>query len=78
MTIDLQNEATHVRLPEDDKAFVECVLTFPLSFGFQLRYQATCCRGGRLTRPSHGVRARLGGFTIWRIELRTVCDSVSG
>jgi hypothetical protein len=68
ITVDFQNEATYFQLLGDRKAFVELVLAFILSLGFQLKHKATC-RGGRgLTRHSHYVRARLGGVTIWRLQ----------
>ena len=58
----------------DGKAFLECVLAFILSLGFQLKHKATC-RGGCLTRHSHDVRVRLGGLTIWRLQC-TACRAV--
>ena len=36
ITVDFQNEATYYQLLGDGKAFVECILAFVLSFGFQL------------------------------------------
>jgi hypothetical protein len=70
MTVDFQDEATYFRLLNDGKAFIEFVLAFLLSFGFQLTHTATCGGGGCLTRHSHYVRVRLGGLTIWRIQCR--------
>jgi hypothetical protein len=37
ITIDFQNEATYMQLLGDGKAFLECVLAFVMSLGFQLR-----------------------------------------
>src|SRR6266852_5496026 len=74
LTIDFQNEATYFQLLGDGKAFLECVLAFLLSLGFQLKHKATC-GGGGLTRHSHYVRVRLGGLTIWRIQC-TRCKAV--
>jgi hypothetical protein len=75
ITVDFQNEATYFQLLGDRKAFVELVLAFILSLGFQLKHKATC-RGGRgLTRHSHDVRVRLGGVTIWRLQC-TTCKAV--
>jgi hypothetical protein len=68
ITVDFHDEATYFRLLNDGKAFVEFVLAFLLSFGFQLTHTATCGGGGCLTRHSHYVRVRLGGLTIWRIQ----------
>src|SRR5205807_3889671 len=75
ITVDFQNEATYFQLLGDGKAFVECVIAFMLSLGFQLLHKATCCGGGRLTRHSHYARVRLGGITIWRLQC-TTCRAV--
>src|SRR5438093_11313740 len=75
ITVDFQNEATYSQLLGDGKAFVECVLAFVLSLGFQLTHKATCRGGGCLTRHSHYVRVRLGGVTIWRIQC-IACQAV--
>src|ERR671934_1358598 len=73
--VDFQNEATYFQLLGDGKAFVECVLAFVLSLGFQLKHKATCSGGDCLTRHSHYLRVRLGGVTIWRIQC-TTCRAV--
>src|SRR2546422_4188608 len=75
ITVDFQNEATYVQRLGDGKAFVELVMAFMLSLGFQLIHKATCDGGGCLTRHSHYVRVRLGGVTIWRIQC-TTCRAV--
>src|SRR6201981_69291 len=75
LTIDFQNEATYFQLLDNGKAFLECVLAFVLSLGFQLKHKATCDGGGCLTRHSHYVRLRLGGVTIWRVQC-TRCKAV--
>src|SRR5499425_630001 len=75
ITVDFQNEATYFQLLGDRKAFVECVLAFILSIGFQLAHKATCRGGGCLTRHSHYVRLRVRGITIWRIQC-TTCKAV--
>ena len=75
ITIDFQHEATCFQLLGDGKAFLECVLAFVLSLGFQLTHKATCRGGGCLTRHSHYARVRLGGVTIWRIQC-TTCKAV--
>ncbi len=75
ITVDFQNEATYFQLLGDGKAFVELVLAFILSLGFQLKHKATCGGGGCLTRHSHYVRVRLGGVTIWRLQC-TTCRAV--
>jgi hypothetical protein len=59
ITVDFRDEATYFRLIKDGKAFVEFVLAFLLSLGFQLKHRASCRGGGCLTRHSHYVRVRL-------------------
>ncbi len=75
ITVDFHNEATYGQLLDDTKAFVEFVLAFLLSTGFQLLHKASCSAGGRLTRHSHYARVRLGGLTIWRVQC-TTCKAV--
>src|SRR5712691_318061 len=75
ITVDFQDESTYLPLLSDGKAFVEFVVAFLLALGFQLKHKATCRGGGCLTRPSHYVRVRLGGLTIWRIQC-TTCRAV--
>src|SRR3712207_5716206 len=75
ITVDFQNEATYSRLLNDGKAFVEFVLAFLLSFGFQLTHAATCGGGGCPPRHSHYIRVRLGDLIIWRIQC-TRCKTV--
>ncbi len=73
--VDFQNDTTYVQLLGDGKAFLELVLAFILSLGFQLKHKATCRGGGCLTRHSHYLRVRLGGVTIWRLQC-TTCRAV--
>jgi hypothetical protein len=75
LTVDFQDESTYFQLIVDGKAFVEFVLAFILSLGFQLIHKSTCHGGGCLTRHSHYVRVRLGGLTIWRMQC-TNCKAV--
>jgi hypothetical protein len=75
ITVDFKDETSYFQLLDDGKAFVEFVLAFILSLGFQLHHKSTCDGGGALTRHSHYVRVRLGGFTIWRIQC-TSCKAV--
>jgi hypothetical protein len=75
LTIDFHDETTYCALLDNTKAFVEFVLAFILSIGFQLHHKSTCNGGGSLTRHSHYVRIRLGGLTIWRIQC-TRCKAV--
>jgi len=75
ITVDCHDETTYSHLLDDGKAFLEWVLAFILSIGFQLTHKATCNGGGCLTRHSHDIRVRLGGMTIWRIQC-TRCKAV--
>jgi hypothetical protein len=75
ITVDFRSEAMYFQLLGDGKAFLECVLAFVMSVGFQLKHKATCRGGGCLTRHSHDVRVRLGGLTIWRVQC-TRCKAV--
>jgi hypothetical protein len=75
ITVDFQNEATYFQLLGDGKAFVEFVLAFLRSLGFQLTHKATCSGGACLTRHSHSLRLRLAGVTIWRVQC-TTCTAV--
>ena len=53
ITVDFQNETTSFQLLSDGKAFLELVLAFILSIGFQLKHTATCHGGGCLTPHWH-------------------------
>ena len=75
ITVDFQDEATYFQLLGDTQAFVEFVLAFLLSLGFQLLHKASCREGGSLTRHSHYARVRLGGLTLWRVQC-TTCKAV--
>jgi len=76
LTVDFHDETTYFALLDNTKAFVEFVLAFILSIGFQLHHKSTCNGGGSLTRHSHYMRIRLGGLTIWRMQC-TRCKAVS-
>jgi hypothetical protein len=75
ITVNFQHDAAYLQLLGDGKAFVELVMAFILSIGFQLKHKATCHGGGCLTRHSHDVRVRLGGVSIWRLQC-TTCRAV--
>jgi hypothetical protein len=75
ITVDFHDETTYFALLGNTKAFVEFVLAFILSIGFQLKHQATCSGSGSLTRHSHYARVRLGGLTLWRLQC-TTCRAV--
>ena len=75
ITVDFHDESNYFQLICDGTAFVEFVLAFVLSIGFQLAHKATCRGGGCLTRHYHYARLRLGGLTIWRIQCAS-CKAV--
>src|SRR6266545_1640169 len=75
LTIDFHDETTYAALLGNTKAFVEFVLAFLLSLGFQLLHKASCSEGGSLTRHSHYARLHLGSLTIWRVQC-TTCKAV--
>ena len=75
ITVDFHDETTYFALLSNSKAFVEFVLAFILSLGFQLLHKGSCSEGGSLTRHSHYARLRLGGLTIWRVQC-TMCQAV--
>ena len=75
LTVDFQDPSTYFELIRNGQAFVEFVLAFILSIGFQLAHKATCTGGGCVTRHSHYARIHLGGLTIWRIQC-TSCQAV--
>jgi hypothetical protein len=75
ITVDLHNAAPYAPLLGHGKAFIECVVAFLLSMGFQLAHTATGRGGGCLTRHSPYARVRLGGLTIWRVQC-TTCRAV--
>ena len=75
ITVDFDDETTYFALVANPKAFVEFVLAFLLSIGFQLLHKASCNTGDRLTRHSHYARVRLDGLTIWRVQC-TTCKAV--
>src|SRR6266571_9001106 len=75
ITVDFHDETTYSDLLGNTKAFVEFVLAFILSLGFQLIHKTSCSEGANLTRHSHYARVRLCGLTIWRIQC-TTCKAV--
>jgi hypothetical protein len=59
----------------DGKAFVEFIVAFIISIGFQLKHRKDCPGGFSLTRHSHYARVRLNNLTIWRVQC-THCKAV--
>jgi len=75
IVVDFQDEATYHSLRQDGRAFIEFVIAFIVSIGFQLKHKCDCPGGFRLTRHSHYMRVRLNGLVIWRIQC-THCKAV--
>ena len=67
ITVDFNDEATYHQLCQDGQAFIEFVVAFIMSLGFQLKHKCGCQGGFGLTRHSHYVRVRLGGLIIWAV-----------
>jgi len=64
ITVDFHDEATYFQLLSDGNAFVEFVLAFILSIGFQLKHKSTCIGGGCITRHSHYASNSNFGFAV--------------
>jgi hypothetical protein len=64
ITVDFYDESTYFQLISNGKAFLECIIAFVLSVGFQLAHKVTCTGGGCLTRHSPYARVRLGGLSL--------------
>jgi len=68
ITVDFKDEATYHRLCQDGKSFIEFVVAFIISLGFQLTHRCDCPGGFALTRHSHYSRVRLNNLTLWRLQ----------
>ena len=66
--VDFQEESTYFQLIQDGSSFLEFVVAYVLSLGFQFAHKCHCSRRSAFTRHSHYARARLKGLTIWRIQ----------
>ena len=75
IVVNFQDEATYHHLRQNGRAFIEFVIAFIISIGFQLKHKCNCPGGFRLTRHSHYMRVRLNGLVIWRIQC-THCKAV--
>ncbi len=75
IVIDFQDEATYHSHCHNGRTFIEFVVAFIISIGFQLRHKYDCPGGFDLTRHSHYMRVRLNGLVIWRIQC-TRCKAV--
>jgi hypothetical protein len=75
IVVDFHDEATYFQLLNHGKAFLDFVIAFILSLGFQLKHHPHCSGGSALTRHSHYVHVRLHGLSIWRVQC-TTCKAV--
>jgi hypothetical protein len=75
ITGDFQDETAYFQLLGDGKAFLDGVIAFVMSIGFQLKHTAACSGGGCLTRHAPSLRVRVGGIPIWRVPC-TTCKAV--
>jgi len=75
ITVDFETESNYYQLLTDAKAFIEFIVAFIMSIGFQLKHKAGCPGGFFLTRHSHYIRVRLNGVPIWRIQCKK-CGAV--
>src|SRR2546423_5399716 len=74
LTVDFQDPSTYFELIRNGQAFVEFVLAFILSIGFQLAHKATCTGGGCGTRHSPYAPTPLGGLPLLPIHC-TSCQA---
>jgi len=66
IVVDFQDEAKYHSLCQNGRTFIEFVVAFIMSIGFQLEHKCDCPGGFRLTRHSHYMRVRLDCETSWR------------
>ncbi len=66
--VDFNDKSTYFKLIEDGSFFLEFVVAYVLSIGFQLVHHGHCSGQSAFKRHSHYARVRLGGLTIWRIQ----------
>ncbi len=66
--VDFQDESTYHRLIEDGSSFVEFVVAYVLSIGFQFAHKCHCSGQSWFHRHSHYGGIRLEGLCIWRIQ----------
>lgn len=73
--VDFGCENQYQKIISDGQVFIEYVIAFILSIGFQVAHKCHCSGGSSLTRHSHYTRVKSGGITIWRIQCKT-CKAV--
>jgi len=75
IVVDFGEESYYQNIIGNGKAFLEFVMAYIMSIGFQLLHKQYCTGGSCLTRHSHYARVKCGGITIWRIQC-TTCKAV--
>lgn len=75
IVIDFGDESQYSKIISNGQAFIEFVLAYILSIGFQILHRQLCKGGNCFTRHSHYQRVKCGGVTIWRIQC-TQCKTV--
>lgn len=66
--VDFHNEAAYYDLIDNGPVFLDYVIAYVLSIGFQFFHKKHCSCKSSFKRHSHYARIRLGGITIWRIQ----------
>jgi len=67
--VDFKDEPTCFALLQNGKAFIEFIVAFLLSIGFQLKHKPDGCGGSCLTRHSH--------YILWPRATAGTCASIS-
>ncbi len=72
--VDFGNQAQYENIIGNGRAFIELIMAYILSLGFQVLHK-NCCSSNCFTRHSHYARVKCNGITIWRIQC-TSCKAV--
>lgn len=75
IVIDFADENQYEDVISNCTVFIEFVIAYILSIGFQVVHNKYCTGGNCFTRHSHYLRVRCGGITIWRMQCKT-CKAV--
>ncbi len=68
--VDFGDRSQYEKIIANCRMFLEFVIAYLLSLGFQLSHKCNCVGGSSITRHSHYMRARCGNITIWRIQCK--------
>lgn len=75
IVVDFGDRNSYENIIPNGKVFLELVIAYILSLGFQLVHHKYCTGGNCFTRHSHYARVRSGNITIWRIQCKR-CKAV--